>query len=103
MAKRVELALAPKPAPGAAAKSKRAATVSALESIFDKSTVRLVTAALETRTQAADAETRRRKLCLTDLVRQSASASGLDYAPFNAWLVNVFVDEELLRESESIT
>lgn len=89
--------------PVSPAKLKRIATMSALESIFDKATVQLITTLLAARAGQLDPEARRRKLCLTDLVRQSAVNMGVDYAPFNAWLVNVFLDEDLLQESESIT
>lgn len=109
MSKRVELAAAVERLPASAdrlvvsARQRRAVTLTALEAVCDKSLVRLIMAALETRSQVTDAAERRRKLQLTDLVRQSAVDMGVDYKPFNAWLVNVFLDEDLLQESESIT
>jgi len=69
-----------------------------LAAIFDTYTLQVINAAIAARAKAK----RKTKLTMTDLVRESATKLAIDYKALNAWLTTVFIDEELLQESEAV-
>lgn len=79
---------------------RRQQSLQVLSRIFDAYTCNLIQRAMAEK--ARDKTRTQSKLCLADLTRQAATAAGIDYRALNAWLVNTFVDEKLLAESEVI-